>query len=78
MPIFYKVDPFDVQYQRNSFGEAMAAHEDRFKDDLEKVRKWTSALFEAASLSSAWLFQDGYISPYSFFDCLLLMKFSIN
>ncbi|XP_054779034.1 disease resistance protein RUN1-like isoform X2 [Prosopis cineraria] len=60
MPIFYKVDPLDVQYQRNSFEEAMAALEDRFSDDLEKVRKWRSALSEAASLSPAWLFQDGY------------------
>ncbi|XP_054777994.1 TMV resistance protein N-like [Prosopis cineraria] len=60
MPIFYKVDPLDVQYQRNSFEEAMAALEDRFRDDLEKVRKWRSALSEAASLSSAWLFEDGY------------------
>ncbi|XP_054779035.1 TMV resistance protein N-like [Prosopis cineraria] len=60
MPIFYKVDPMDVQYQRNSFGEAMAAHEDRFRNDLEKVRRWRFALSEAASLSSAWLFKDGY------------------
>ncbi|XP_028793758.1 TMV resistance protein N-like [Neltuma alba] len=61
MPIFYKVDPLDVQYQKNSFQEAMAALEDRFRDDLEKVRKWRSALFEAASLSPAWLFEeDGY------------------
>ncbi|KAI9074029.1 hypothetical protein K1719_044029 [Acacia pycnantha] len=37
----------------------MAAHEDRFKDDLEKVRKWKSALFEGTSLSSAWLFKGG-------------------
>ncbi|XP_028769773.1 TMV resistance protein N-like [Neltuma alba] len=58
MPIFYKVDPKDVQYQRNSFGEAMAAHEVRFRNDLEKVRKWRFALSEAASLPSAWLFND--------------------
>ncbi|XP_028785247.1 TMV resistance protein N isoform X2 [Neltuma alba] len=60
MPIFYKVDPMDVQYQRNSFEEAMAAHEAGFINDLQKVRKWRSALFEAASLSPAWLFEDGY------------------
>ncbi|KAK4259597.1 hypothetical protein QN277_005913 [Acacia crassicarpa] len=60
VPIFYKVDPVDVQYQRNTFQEAMAVHEERFRDDLQKVRNWSSALFEAASLSSAWLFVDGY------------------
>ncbi|XP_028769754.1 TMV resistance protein N-like [Neltuma alba] len=50
----------DVQYQRNSFEEAIAAHEARFINDVQKVRKWKSALFEAASLSSAWLFENGY------------------
>ncbi|XP_028769807.1 TMV resistance protein N-like [Neltuma alba] len=59
MPVFYKVDPLDVQYQRNSFEKAMAALQDRFKDDLDKVRRWRSDLCEAASLSSAWLFDDG-------------------
>ncbi|XP_054777790.1 TMV resistance protein N-like [Prosopis cineraria] len=60
MPIFYKVDPMDVRFQRNSFGEAMAAHEvGRFKNEAEKVCKWRSALYEAASLSSAWLFGEG-------------------
>ncbi|XP_054777800.1 disease resistance protein RPV1-like [Prosopis cineraria] len=60
MPIFYKVDPLDVQYQRSSFDEAMAALEVRFIDDSQKVRNWRSALSEAASLSSAWLFDDGH------------------
>ncbi|XP_028769802.1 TMV resistance protein N-like [Neltuma alba] len=60
MPVFYKVDPIDVQYQRNSFETAMAAYEDRFGDDPEKVQKWRFALSEAASLSKAWLFEDGY------------------
>ncbi|KAI9086146.1 hypothetical protein K1719_031867 [Acacia pycnantha] len=81
MPLFYKVDPLDVQYQKNSFEEAMvaleerfknelekdrnsfevdrAAHEDRVRKNMEKLQKWRSALFKAASLSSAWLFQDG-------------------
>ncbi|XP_054777352.1 disease resistance protein RUN1-like isoform X2 [Prosopis cineraria] len=60
MPIFYKVHPIDVQYQRNSFGEALADHEVRFTNDRQKVQKWRSALFEAASLSLEWVFEDGY------------------
>ncbi|XP_028793764.1 TMV resistance protein N-like [Neltuma alba] len=64
MAIFYKVDLLDVQYQRNSFEEARAALEDRYRDDLEKVCKWRSALFEAASLSSTWLFEDGCESGF--------------
>ncbi|XP_028751864.1 disease resistance protein RPS6-like isoform X2 [Neltuma alba] len=61
MPIFYKVNPLDVQYQRNSFEEAMADLEHRFHGNLKKVQKWRSALSEAASLSSTWLFDDGEI-----------------
>ncbi|KAI9086171.1 hypothetical protein K1719_031892 [Acacia pycnantha] len=64
MPIFYKVNPMDVQYQANSFGEAMATHEVRFRDNVEKVQKWRFALSEAASLSPAWLFEDGYQSGF--------------
>ncbi|XP_028793772.1 TMV resistance protein N-like [Neltuma alba] len=60
MPIFYKVAPMAVQYQRDSFAAAMAAHEDRFRDDMDKVQKRRSALSEAASVSKAWLFEDGY------------------
>ncbi|XP_028769750.1 TMV resistance protein N-like [Neltuma alba] len=47
-----------LQYQRDSFATAMAAHEDIFRGDPEKVQKWKSALSEAASLSTAWIFED--------------------
>ncbi|KAI9086147.1 hypothetical protein K1719_031868 [Acacia pycnantha] len=64
MPIFYKVNPMDVQYQTNSFGEAMSAYEVRFRDNVEKVQKWRFALSEAASISPAWLFEDGCQSGF--------------
>ncbi|KAK4259581.1 hypothetical protein QN277_005897 [Acacia crassicarpa] len=64
MPIFYKVNPMDVQYQTNSFGEAMSVHEVRFRDNKEKLQKWRFALSEAARLSPAWLFEDGYQSGF--------------
>ncbi|XP_062030685.1 disease resistance protein RPV1-like [Rosa rugosa] len=59
MPIFYKVDPFHVRYQRGSFEEAFARHESKFKDDLAKVNRWRAALKEAADLSG-WPYLDGY------------------
>ncbi|KAL4317282.1 hypothetical protein AHAS_Ahas15G0369500 [Arachis hypogaea] len=31
LPVFYEADPSDVRHQRNSFGEAMAKHEEKFK-----------------------------------------------
>ncbi|XP_057424054.1 disease resistance protein SUMM2-like [Lotus japonicus] len=50
-PIFYKVEPSDVRYQKNSYGEAMVAHENRFVNDSEKIQRWRLALFEVAGLS---------------------------
>ncbi|KAL6211554.1 hypothetical protein ACLB2K_016778 [Fragaria x ananassa] len=49
-PIFYKVDPADIRYQKGSYGEALAKHERRFPDNLEKVR-WRRALTRSANLS---------------------------
>ncbi|MED6147321.1 hypothetical protein PIB30_043089 [Stylosanthes scabra] len=51
LPVFFEVDPSDVRHQRNSFGEAMAKHEKRFKDDMNKVQKWKEALHQVANLS---------------------------
>ncbi|MED6203781.1 hypothetical protein PIB30_002545 [Stylosanthes scabra] len=51
VPVFYDVDPCDVRHQINRFGEAMAKHEQRFKNDLNKVQKWRDALHEVANLS---------------------------
>ncbi|CAL2279020.1 unnamed protein product [Prunus armeniaca] len=47
LPIFYDVNPSDVIYQTGTFGGAFVEHEDRFKDDLEKVSRWRAALTEA-------------------------------
>ncbi|XP_016203963.1 TMV resistance protein N-like [Arachis ipaensis] len=51
LPVFYEADPSDVRHQRNSFGEAMAKHEEKFKSDLNKVHKWKQALHQVANLS---------------------------
>uniref|UniRef100_M1BF47 NL27 n=1 Tax=Solanum tuberosum TaxID=4113 RepID=M1BF47_SOLTU len=53
IPIFYDVDPSHVRYQRESFAEALAKHESRYKDDVEgmhKVKGWRIALSDAADL----------------------------
>ncbi|KAG7945084.1 hypothetical protein I3843_15G135000, partial [Carya illinoinensis] len=49
LPVFYKVEPSTVRQQKNSFKEALAKHEDKFKD--AKVQKWKTALKQAADLS---------------------------
>lgn len=63
-PVFYKVDPTVVRYQRGSFGDAFANHERRFKDNSEKVRIWREALKESANFSGKF-FQDGGYIPKS-------------
>ncbi|XP_058744206.1 TMV resistance protein N-like [Vicia villosa] len=50
LPVFYKVNPSDVRYGRGSYGEALAKHEEAFKDDLEMVNKWRTSLHKAANL----------------------------
>ncbi|XP_065637594.1 uncharacterized protein LOC111990259 isoform X3 [Quercus suber] len=49
LPIFYKVDPSDVQKQKGKFGEAFARYEN-FRD-IKKVQRWRTALNEAAKIS---------------------------
>ena len=58
LPVFYDVDPSDVQRQRGTFAVAFAEHEVRFRENMEKIEMWRAALTEAANLSG-WLVQDG-------------------
>ena len=51
LPVFYKVDPTDVEELRGSYGKAFVDHEARFKAEKEKVAKWKSALEEVVNLS---------------------------
>ncbi|KAL4599923.1 hypothetical protein ACB092_11G162300 [Castanea dentata] len=51
LPIFYKVNPSEIRKQDGEFGIALAKHEEKFKDDIEKVERWRKTLTEAANLS---------------------------
>ncbi|KAI4351983.1 hypothetical protein L6164_006280 [Bauhinia variegata] len=55
--VFYNVSPGDVRHQNGSYREALAKHEERFKDSLDKVQKWRKALSEEANLSG-WHFKN--------------------
>ena len=50
MPIFYDVDPSHVRKQTGAFAQAFSEHEERFKDNIEKVQSWRAALEEVANL----------------------------
>ncbi|KAM5574634.1 hypothetical protein ABKV19_013867 [Rosa sericea] len=56
-PIFYKVDPSKIRYQKGQVGEAIA-HLSKYKDNSEKVESWKAALTQAATLSG-WHISDG-------------------
>ncbi|MED6140366.1 hypothetical protein PIB30_092452 [Stylosanthes scabra] len=58
-PIFYRVEPSDVRHQKNRYAQAMAAHENRFGYDSEKVQKWKEALSQASNMKGYHLKQ-GY------------------
>ena len=55
-PIFYELDPTDVQKQTGTFGQAINKHEN--EENIEEVQKWREALKEVATLGG-WHFQDG-------------------
>ncbi|XP_075667784.1 TMV resistance protein N-like [Castanea sativa] len=57
LPIFYDVDPSDVRKQTGAFAQAFFKHEERFKDNIEKVQTWKVALEEVANLKG-WHLQD--------------------
>ncbi|XP_062023091.1 TMV resistance protein N-like [Rosa rugosa] len=61
LPIFYDVDPSDVRKQTGSFRQAFANHEERFRSDEEKVRRWRDALTEVANFSG-WNSKEWYES----------------
>lgn len=64
IPIFYRIDPSHVRKQKGAVGTAMQEHEIKFKNNLEKVRRWRDALYNAANLSGRHL-SDGYCSCLS-------------
>ncbi|VVA32837.1 PREDICTED: TMV resistance, partial [Prunus dulcis] len=51
IPIFYDINPSHVRKQQGSFADALAQHEERFKDNMDKVHKWRLALRKAAKIS---------------------------
>ena len=64
-PVFYKVDPSEVQNRKGKFGEALAKHEEKFKDD-KIVQRWREALHEAANISG-WHYYERYL--FSDYTC---------
>ncbi|XP_027925185.1 TMV resistance protein N-like isoform X1 [Vigna unguiculata] len=72
LPVFYDLNPSDVRHQKGSFAEALARHEERFKDkkesfshNMDRLEKWKMALHHVASFSG-YHFKQGYEYEYEF------------
>ena len=55
IPIFYHVDPSDVQKQTGSFTEAFVNHEKQYE---EETKRWKAALREMTNISG-WHLEHG-------------------
>ncbi|KAL6195123.1 hypothetical protein ACLB2K_030744 [Fragaria x ananassa] len=51
LPIFYRVDPCDVRYQKNSYEVAFTLHKNKARHGIEKVNQWRADLTKVANLS---------------------------
>ncbi|KAJ4710459.1 Disease resistance protein (TIR-NBS-LRR class) family [Melia azedarach] len=51
IPIFYHVDPSNIRNQTGTFGNLFSKLEEHFKERLEKLQRWRTALREVAMLS---------------------------
>ena len=60
VPIFYKVDPSEVRGQKREFGVTLTEHEEKFKNNIDKVQNWRMALKEVSGLSG-WHYKNGYV-----------------
>lgn len=58
IPVFYRLDPSEVQDLTGSFGKAMEVHERMFPDNMEKVQKWREALYKSSSIRN-WHLKSG-------------------
>ena len=66
------MDPSEVRRQKGKYGEALAKHEEKFKDN-GKVQSWRKALYEAANISG-WHYKHKYV--YSDYSCTFIMSFN--
>ncbi|KAL7612947.1 hypothetical protein Lser_V15G06549 [Lactuca serriola] len=59
LPVFYHLTPSDVRGQKRDFDTAFQQHDDKFKEEMDKVKDWRKALAAAASLSGWHVSESG-------------------
>jgi len=70
LPIFYKVDPSHVRYQKGTYEDAFTKHEMRYS--LTIMQTWRSALAESANLSGFHSSTFRYV-----FEVMYFINFSV-
>ncbi|XVF77480.1 hypothetical protein PTKIN_Ptkin14bG0047500 [Pterospermum kingtungense] len=50
-PIFYEVDPSALRKQTGKVEEAFTKHEEKYKEDKEKIQRWRTALTEVTNIA---------------------------
>ncbi|XP_029127089.1 TMV resistance protein N-like isoform X2 [Cajanus cajan] len=61
VPVFFNVNPSHLRYQCGDYGDALAKHEGKFKENMIKIQSWRSALEKASNLK-------GFHYPANFED----------
>jgi len=75
-PIFYEVEPSNVRWLEESYGEAMAKHKASNWYSEEKLQEWENALNQLANLSgTVYKWKTGYVCSYLFSFCWCLHYF---
>ncbi|KAL1075368.1 hypothetical protein V6Z11_D11G357700 [Gossypium hirsutum] len=49
-PIFYDMNPSDLRKKKEKVEEAFAKHQERYKEDKDKIQKWRNALTKVANI----------------------------
>ncbi|KAB2059666.1 hypothetical protein ES319_A11G321800v1, partial [Gossypium barbadense] len=62
-PIFYDVNPSDLRKQKEKVDEAFAKHEERYREDKEKIQRWRNALTEVAN-TKGWHLHNRHESEF--------------
>jgi hypothetical protein len=74
IPIFYHMNPSDIQRETGTFWEAFTRREKQFRTDTKRVQRWRAALTEAAH-ASGWILMSTSATGYHATDSCFIMHF---
>jgi hypothetical protein len=75
LPIFYNMDPSDIQKQTETFWKAFTRQGDQFRTNMKRVQRWRVAFTEAAHASGLVVLEDEFANGYHATDSCFFMHF---